>query len=114
MAKVASVIDCVQPYLFNVMLVGANGSIWNDKFHTEKFGGLRKSGWSKLNVQLVDSGDMEHHPYTALFADFVDAIREDREPRLTLESSILSHKACLAADLAREGGRPVKLSEFED
>ena len=112
--KVASVIDCIQPYLFNVMLVGANGSIWNDKFHTDKFGGLRKTGWSTLNVQLVDSGDVEHHPYTALFRDFVEAIREEREPTLTLESSIVAHKACIAADLAAERGTPVKLSEFAD
>ncbi len=114
LGKVASVIDCVQPYLFNVHLVGANGSIWNDKFHSDKFGALLKTGWSTLNVQLVDSGDVEHHPYIPLFADFVAAIRENREPELSLESAILSHKACLAADLAAERGSPVRLSEFSD
>ena len=111
--KVASVIDCIQPYLFNVHLVGANGSIWNDKFHTDKYGGLDKTGWSSLNVQLADSGDVGHHPYVPVFQDLVDAIREDREPSLTLDSAILTHKTCLAADLSAERGAPVSLAELE-
>ncbi|MHB9133178.1 MAG: Gfo/Idh/MocA family protein [Armatimonadota bacterium] len=112
--KVASVVDCIQPYLFNVHLVGADGSIWNDKFHTDKFGALRKTGWSTLDVQLVDSGDVAHHPYVPLFADFAAAIREDREPRHSLESAILSHKAVLAADLSAERGTPVQLAELTE
>lgn len=111
--KVASVIDCIQPYLFNVHLVGAHGSIWNDKFHTDKFGALLKTGWSTLNVQLVDSGDVAHHPYVPVFQDFVDAIRQDRPPKLTLDSALLSHKACLAADLSAERGGPVRLAELD-
>jgi len=115
LGKVASVIDCIQPYLFNVHLVGDNGSIWNDKFHTEKFGALLKTGWSALNVQLVDSGDVAHHPYVPLFQDFVGAIRDQRPLQMvTLESAILSHKVCLAADLSAERGTPVKLSELPD
>lgn len=111
--KVASVIDCIQPYLFNVHLVGANGSIWNDKFHTDTFGGLEKTAWSELSVQLADSGDVGHHPYIPVFQDLVDAIREDREPALTLDSAILSHRTCLAADLSAERGTPVALAELQ-
>jgi len=111
--KVASSIDCIQPYLFNVHLLGAEGAIWNDKFHTDRYGGLRKTGWSTLNVQLVDSGDVEHHPYIPLFEDLVGAIREGRELQLvSLESAILTHKACLAADLSAARGAPVSLKEF--
>lgn len=111
--KVASVIDCIQPYLFNVHIVGAYGSIWNDKFHTDKFEGLQKDGWSQLNVQLVDSGDVAHHPYIPLFEDFINAIRNDCEPQLTLDSALLSHKVCLAADMSARENRPVKLSELD-
>jgi predicted dehydrogenase len=111
-AKVASVTDCIQPYLFNVHLVGANGSIWNDKFHSDQLGGLDKTAWSELSVQLADSGDVGHHPYVPVFQDFVDSIHEDREPQFSLEGALLTHQACLAADLSAERGSPVKLSEL--
>jgi len=58
--KVASVIDCMQPYVFNMNIVGSHGSIKNDQFFSKKIDGM--NGWSTLDVQLVDSGDVAHHP----------------------------------------------------
>lgn len=108
--KVASVIDCIQPYLFNVHLVGSKGSVWNDKFHTEVIAGLDKQrGWSTLNTQLVDSGDVAHHPYRALFEDFIGAIREDRDPSYSFEDCLFSHRVCLASDESVRTGKPVTL-----
>lgn len=110
--KTASVIDCIQPYLFNVHLVGSEGSVWNDKFHSAKLPGLDKTGWSTLHTQLVDSGDVEHHPYTELFADFIAAIREDRAPMFSFDDGIFSHRAAMAADRSAETGSPVKIAEL--
>ncbi|MBI3828959.1 MAG: Gfo/Idh/MocA family oxidoreductase [Planctomycetes bacterium] len=107
--KTASVIDCIQPYLFNVHLVGSRGSVWNDKFHTDVVRGLDKKGWSRLNVQLADSGDVAHHPYRELFEDFVAAIRKDRAPRFTFDDAIFSHRVCLAADKSSATGKAVRL-----
>ncbi|MFQ5737690.1 MAG: Gfo/Idh/MocA family protein [Acidobacteriota bacterium] len=112
-ANTASVIDCIQPYLFNVHLVGSVGSVWNDKFHSEALSGLDKSGWSRFHTQLVDSGDVAHHPYRRLFEDFVGAVRGDGPPEFSFDDSIRSHRVCLAADLSAATGRPVKLSEVE-
>jgi predicted dehydrogenase len=110
-AKTASSIDCIQPYLFNLHLVGSKGSIWNDKFHTNLLSGLDKSGWSRFNTQLADSGDVAHHPYRALFEDFIEALRENRPPRFSFEDAVFSHRVCLAADRSVATGRPVRLSE---
>jgi predicted dehydrogenase len=112
--KTASVIDCLQPYLFNVHLVGSRGSIWNDKFYTESISGLDKSGWSRFHTTLVDSGDVAHHPYRDLFADFIESIRQDREPAFSFEDAVFSHRVCLAADHSARLGRPIKLEELED
>lgn len=105
--KTASCIDCIQPYLFNVHLVGSNGAVWNDKFYTDRIGGLDKRGWSTLHTQLIDSGDVAHHPYRALFADFIDAIRQDRAPMFSFDDALLSHRVCLAADESAASGKPV-------
>ncbi|MCW8130427.1 MAG: Gfo/Idh/MocA family oxidoreductase [Planctomycetota bacterium] len=107
--KTASVIDCIQPYLFNVHLVGSRGSVWNDKFHTDLVKGLDKKGWSTLHAQLADSGDVAHHPYRELFEDFVDAIRKDRDPRFGFDDAIFSHRVCLAADKSAATGKSVRL-----
>jgi predicted dehydrogenase len=110
--KTASVIDCIQPYLFNVHLCGSRGSIWNDKFHTELLSGLDKKDWSTLNTQLASSGDVAHHPYRELFEDFVGAIREDREPMFSFADGIYSHRVCLAADKSAEIGKPVCVADL--
>ncbi len=108
--KTASVIDCIQPYLFNVNLVGSKGSVWNDKFHSGALSGLDKMGWSTFNTQLVDSGDVAHHPYTSLFSEFIDAIRQERECRFSFEDSIISHRVILAADESAATGQAVKVA----
>ena len=111
--KVASAIDVFQPYQLNVYLTGSDGAIWNDKFYTRKLGGLDQKGWSRMHAQMIDSGDVADHPYNALFADFVAALTEGREPMFSFEDSIFSHRVCLAADLAAAEGRPVQLEEMK-
>ncbi|GAB4235502.1 MAG: Gfo/Idh/MocA family oxidoreductase [Acidobacteriota bacterium] len=110
--KTASVIDCIQPYLLNLHLVGAKGAIWNDKFHTSSLSGLDSSDWSRFHTQMVGSGDVANQPYRVLFEDFIDALRQDRSPRFSFEDSILTHRVCLAADRSAAEGRPVRLEEM--
>ncbi len=111
--KVASAIDAIQPYQLNVYLAGSDGAIRNDKFFTRKLGGLDQKGWSTMNAQMIDSGDVASHPYRALFADFIESIRQPREPLFSFEDAIFSHRVCLAADRSAEEGRPVRLEELE-
>src|ERR1043166_9503380 len=56
--KVASVIDCLQPYYFHVHLVGSEGSLLDNKFHSTQLAGLNKAKWSELSMKLLDSGDV--------------------------------------------------------
>ncbi len=113
LGKTASVIDAMQPYLLSVQLIGSEGTIWNDKFHSEVLQGLDKNDWSRMNAQMVGSGDVAHHPYRLLFEDFIDSIREDRPTQYSFEDSIFSHRVCLAADLSAAERRQVLLQELE-
>ncbi len=110
--KTASLIDCFQPYQFDIHLVGSRGSVCNDRFHTTAIAGLDKTGWSRLHAQRVDSGDVAHHPYRDLFEDFLASLRRDQPARFSFEDAIFSHRVCLAADLSAAEGRPVRLSEM--
>jgi len=111
--KVASSIDCLQPYYFHVHLVGSNGSLLDNRFYSTKVDGLDKNQWSSLGTHLIDSGDVADHPYTPQFQAFVDAIKEDVEmPRTNFEEAFQSHRVVFAADRSAEENRPVKLSEL--
>src|SRR5213079_3030822 len=59
--KVASIIDCLQPYYFHVHLVGSEGSLLDNKFYSTQLGGLNKGKWSELSMKLLDSGDVSDH-----------------------------------------------------
>lgn len=108
--KVASVTDCMQPYVFNMNIVGSHGSIKNDLFYSKKIDGM--NGWSTLDVQLVDSGDVAHHPYREQFAYFAECLDSGREPHNNLGSAFETHRVIFAADKSAEACRPVRLSEF--
>ena len=111
--KVASCIDCLQPYYFHLHLVGSEGSILDNRFFSNKLGGMAKARWSTLETTLIDSGDVSDHPYQAQFQAFVDAIHGGRAMRLTdFDTAFESHRVVFAADRSSSEGRPVKLSEL--
>ena len=112
--KCASVIDCIQPYYFHTHLVGSEGSLLDNKFHSNKIGGLNKHAWSNLSMKLLDSGDVSDHPYQTQFEAFFNAIDRGEEMPLTnLRESMKSHYAVLAADRSAELGREVKIGELK-
>ena len=112
--KVASCIDCIQPYYLHTHLVGSEGSLLDNKFHTTKLTGLNKHAWSTLAMKMADSGDVSDHPYQAQFEAFFSAIdRGEEMPLTSLRESMRSHRAVLAADRSAELGREVKLTELQ-
>jgi predicted dehydrogenase len=111
LGKVASVIDCLQPYYFHTHLVGSEGSLLDNKFHSTKLG-TDKHKWSELSMKMLDSGDVSDHPYQSQFQAFFDATEAGKDMPLTsLETAMKSHRAALAADLSAKEKRTVQMSE---
>src|SRR4030042_1398351 len=94
MQSVASVTDCMQPYVFNMNMVGSHGSLKNELFYSKKIAGL--NGWSKMDVQLVDSGDVAHHPYREQFSYYARCLEQGITPHNSLESAFEPHAAIFA------------------
>jgi predicted dehydrogenase len=108
--KTASVIDCVQPYYFHVHLVGSEGSLLDNKFHSTLWSGLNKADWSELAMKMLDSGDVSDHPYQTQFQAFFDALDLGKEMPLTnLEEAARTHEVIFAADQSAATGKPVRL-----
>jgi predicted dehydrogenase len=107
--KTASIIDCLQPYYFHVHLVGSEGSLLDNKFHSTQLG-LDKAHWSELSMKLLDSGDVSDHPYQTQFQAFFDALDKGREmPMTNLSEAIRTHEVIFAADQSAATGKPVRL-----
>ena len=101
--KVASVIDCLQPYYFHVHLVGSHGSLLDNKFYSNQLGALNKAKWSELSMRLLDSGDVADHPYQTQFEAFFQAIAAGQEMPLTsLTHALRTHEILFAADNSAE------------
>jgi predicted dehydrogenase len=101
--KVASVIDCLQPYYFHVHLVGSEGSLLDNKFYSTKMGGLDKNKWSELSMKMLDSGDVTDHPYMTQFETFFQSIEQGKEMPLTsLTDALYAHDIIFAADRSAE------------
>ena len=112
--KVTSCIDCLQPYYFHLHLVGSEGSLLDNRFYSNKLPGMVKERWSTLETEMIDSGDVNDHPYQPQFQGFIDSINNDATMSLTdFDTAFESHRVVFAADLSAAEGRPVKLSELE-
>ena len=109
--KCAAVVDCLQPYYFHTHLVGSEGSLLDDKFHSTKLKS-DKGAWSKLNMKMLDSGDVSDHPYQTQFQAFFDALDKGKDMPLTsFKESLKSFEVIFAADKsAAQGGKLVKLA----
>jgi len=111
--KCAAVVDCLQPYYFHTHLVGSEGSILDDKFHSQKLAGLNRNKWSQLSMKMLDSGDVSDHPYQTQFQAFFDAIDAGREMPLTsFHDAFITHRVIAAADKSAAEKRPVRISEI--
>lgn len=107
--KVASSIENVSPYVFNVFLLGDKGTIKDNLIWSpSKFPGQR--GWVSYPTILPDSGDVTHHPFQAEIDHFVDCIINDRESHTNVADAVKTHELAMAADMSAErGGEPIKL-----
>ena len=97
--KVASVIDCLQPYYFHIHLVGSEGSLLDNKFYSTRLAGLNKGKWSELSMKMLDSGDVSDHPYQMQFEAFFQALEQGKEMPLTnLTEALHTHEVIFKAD----------------
>ena len=80
--KCAAIVDCLQPYYFHTHLVGSEGSLLDQKFHSNRLH-TNKHKWSELSMKMLDSGDVSDHPYQSQFQAFFDAVDAGKEMALT-------------------------------
>jgi predicted dehydrogenase len=110
--KCAAIVDCLQPYYFHTHLVGSEGSLLDNKFHSQKLPGLNRHAWSGLSMKMLDSGDVGDHPYQTQFQAFFDALDAGSEMPLTsFADAFETHRVIAAADRSAAEGRSVKISE---
>jgi UDP-N-acetyl-2-amino-2-deoxyglucuronate dehydrogenase len=109
--KTAAIVDCLQPYYFHTHLIGSEGSLLDDRFHSMKLK-ADKGHWSRLSMKMLDSGDVSDHPYQAQFQAFFDALdRGEAMPLTSFREAARTFAVIFAADTsAAQGGAPVTIS----
>jgi predicted dehydrogenase len=107
--KCAAIVDCLQPYYFHTHLVGSEGSLLDNKFHSMKLH-TNRHAWSTLAMKMLDSGDVADHPYQTQFDQFFESLSAGVEMPLTsLADALKSHEVMFAADKSAATGKPVRL-----
>lgn len=112
LGKCASCIDARQPYLFNIHILGSEGSIWNNKMWSSRLDGVSADKWIELPTVMAESGDVLAHPYGPQVDDFVDAILSDRDSSLNFAEAYKTHKTVFAIEEALVSKKAVKLSSL--
>jgi predicted dehydrogenase len=107
MGKVASSIECVMPYVFNVELLGDLGTIRNNQVFSKRWEGQKS--WATVPTVLPDSGDVTHHPFREEVDHFVNCILTDHESHANLSDAAETHEICFASEISGREKRPVSL-----
>jgi predicted dehydrogenase len=107
LGQVGCSIECVMPYVFNIELLGDQGTIRNNQVFSKRWVGQK--GWATIPTILPDSGDVTHHPFCEEINHFVDCILNGRESHANLEDAALSHEICFASEISAREHRPVSL-----
>lgn len=105
--KVASLVEVVMPYVFNIELFGDRGTIRNNQIYTRQWPG--QTSWATVPTVLPDSGDVTHHPFQGLVDHLVDCLLNSRESHCNVADAVKTHEICLATGISAHEGRPVKL-----
>jgi predicted dehydrogenase len=106
--KVSSCIECIQPYVFNINLVGTEGTIKNNLFWSRtEFPG--QTTWAEVPTILPDSGDVRHHPFDFEVNHLVECIHQNKESHANVADAYKTHEIVFAADRSGQEGGPVKL-----
>ena len=111
--KCVSSVDCRQPYLFNVHLIGSEGTLWNDKLWSTRIAGVKSDEWIDLPTTKAESGDVLDHPYPPQVDHFVDCLREGRDSDINFEEAFRTHRVMFAIERSLSDRRPVKLADME-
>jgi len=105
--KVASSLECKMPYVFNIFLLGENGTIRNNQLYSDRLSG--QTGWATIPTILPDSGDVTHHPFQGEVDHFVDCILNDKDTLVDMKNAFRTHEVIFAADRSAAEGRPVRM-----
>jgi len=110
--KITSCVDCRQPYVFNIHLVGSEGTILGNKLSSTKIAGVNKEEWIDIPTTEATSGDVLDHPYPPQVNDFMECLKAGRDSSINFAEAFKTHRVIFAIDKAINEGRPVKLSEL--
>ncbi|MGH2354736.1 MAG: Gfo/Idh/MocA family protein, partial [Chloroflexota bacterium] len=106
--KVGCILEGNVKYQFNVRLHGPKGTLVNDTFRTTYMDpGLE--GYARFPTILPDTPEVTHHPFPGEIDDLVDAILNDRQPKLNIHDDTKTYEIVFAAEQSAREGRPVKL-----
>lgn len=107
MGKVATSLESVGPYVFDIALYGDRGTIRNNKVFTKRWPG--QTGWATIPTSLPDTADVAHHPFAGEIDHLVECIVERRESHCNLADAVKTHEICLASEISAMEGRLVRL-----
>ncbi len=87
--------------------MGNGGTIRDNRLFTKRWPG--QTGWTAIPTVLPDSGAVTHHPFMHLIRHFLDCVVSGVESHCNIADAVKTHEICLASELAKLEGKPVRL-----
>lgn len=110
--KCVSCVDCRQPYVFNIHLIGSEGTLLGNKLSSTQLAGVKKEEWIEIPTTEATSGDVLDHPYAPQINEFMSALKQGQDSIVNYETAFETFRVVFAIDKAIAEKRAVRLSEL--
>ncbi len=111
MGKCVSCVDCRQPYVFNIHLVGSEGTLMGNKLSSTLIEGVNKEEWIEIPTTEATSGDVLDHPYGPQVDHFMECLQAGHDSCINFAEAFKTHEVIFASNQSLETGQPVKLGD---
>lgn len=111
LGKCVSCVDCRQPYVFNIHLVGSEGTLLGNKLSSTLIKGVNKEEWIEIPTTEATSGDVLDHPYPPQVDHFMECLKTGQDSFLNFAEAFKTHEVIFASNQSLETGQPVRVGE---
>lgn len=109
MGKIGSSLETSMPYVLHFQFMGTLGCIRNQRYFLTSWGDKSDVGFRKIDGRLPDDPNVTHHPFPEEIQYFVDCVKAQREPDLSIRNVYHTYEIVFALDLSARTGLPVTL-----
>ncbi|MBD3289607.1 hypothetical protein GF337_12450 [candidate division KSB1 bacterium] len=106
--RIGCCLESTMPYVFHYQFTGTGGTVRNNRFYLNQWEGDKRK-FKEIEGRTADDPDVTHHPFPQEIQYFIECIRQNTEPQLSILNSYHTYEIIFAMEESAKTEKPVSL-----